>query len=304
MKTAIAAILIILSPMRIYAQSEYYCQGNQNVGNCPPCNRDVAPRIPTKGGTWQGISTSQNGYVVNVYARNPPNGTMTSAIDAGEKLWGTAVDTTSQPGKTIKPPYEFDNTNDESQADIIIEFNTSTNTANYNPNTNPPTITINPNWAASMPLDVLAAVVAHEFGHDRGLADAYKQSSGCQNADTIMGDNGKYKKVEQRDVYQMNKNFNDRGQCCAATLNNPHAQVCLDQDADGVTTCDGDCDDSDPSITYDCYYYDPEPQGGGCYNRYQCYDYYECNYHEETGSYYNCRYIGSACYNAGMYCYQ
>lgn len=227
---------------------------------------------------------------------------MTNAVSAGENLWNTAADTTSQPGKTIKPPYKFENTTDESNADVIIEFNTSTGQASYNPNTSPPTITVNPNWAASMSPDVVAAVIAHEMGHDRGLADAYTVSSGCNNATSIMGDNGKYKTVEQRDVYQMNKNYNDRSQCCAATISQPHAQVCLDQDADGVTDCDGDCDDNDPSITYDCYYSDPNSSPTQyCYNEYTCYDYYNC---ADYGDHTDCQYMGTDCYWDGNYCYQ
>ena len=112
--------------------------------------------------------------------------------------------------------------------------------------------------------------------------------------------------VQPNDVAQVNRQNNPatRPACTSQTTpSNASSMVCEDNDADGVTACDGDCDDFDASRSYDCYYYDPSPQGG-CYYRYQCSDYYECRYNEESGSYYDCRYIGSGCYSAGMYCYQ
>ena len=99
----------------------------------------------------------------------------------------------------------------------------------------------------------------------------------------------------------MNRNFNDatRGQCCA-DAEHPNAMgndeiECTDEDNDGITTCDGDCNDNDPNIKQCGDYSDPEPRGN-CHDVYECQEAYNC--HPEAGCSYSgtwCQYVGTRC---------
>lgn len=232
-------------------QAQWFCQGNGNTANCPPCYRNQDPAIPTKGGqTWvNGVPQ----WIVNVSAQNSPSSFFGNAVDTGRDKWNNATDTTSTPGTTKRPPYVFYNTDDPSQADVVIVFDPTFNGPGQYRGETPPKIIINPNYPG-WTLDILSAVIAHELAHGRGLGNAYEQGSGCANADTIMGSSNNHTEVRDRDVYQMNKNYDSQAQCCGDASNDPGADVnaCVDGDGDGVTTCDGDCNDYDPSLTYDC----------------------------------------------------
>jgi hypothetical protein len=199
-------------------------------------------------------------WIVNVSAQNSPSSFFGNAVDTGRDKWNNATDTTSTPGTTKRPPYVFYNTDDPSQADVVIVFDPTLNGPGQYRGETPPKIYINPNYPG-WTLDILSAVIAHELAHGRGLGNAYEQGSGCANADTIMGSNNNHTEVRDRDVYQMNKNYDSQAQCCGDVTNDPGASVnaCVDGDGDGVTTCDGDCNDYDPSLTYDC-----SGGGGGC----------------------------------------
>lgn len=267
MKTILSftLFLVILSPVRIQAQ--YQCSGQQNSANCPPCYYNQSARTPTKGGTRGGR------HVVKVHTRgNIPTNGYISGVTEGMRRWNDATDTTSQPGTVNRPPYIFEPAGLVENADVVIEFttdNSKTTSATYNPNTTPPTIYINtnhPNWNGGANLDQIAGAVAHELGHDRGLANAYPANSGCNFADTVMR-GASHTTPHDRDVFQMNRALNSPGGCCA-DANNPQ-NTDTGGDGGGGDPCGGDpcCGDyccSDPSscggysycITYtgqDCY---------------------------------------------------
>jgi hypothetical protein len=63
--------------------------------------------------------------------------------------------------------------------------------------------------------------------------------------------------VTSNDVAQVRRNYSNRSTCTQAATNQAVIEVaCLDSDNDGMTTCAGDCDDSDPYHTTNC--------GSGC----------------------------------------
>ena len=270
--------ILISSPLNIRAQ--WFCQGSNNAGNCPPCYRNQTPRIPTKGGQWWDADGANQGHVVNVRIVNSTNSGFTSGVEQGMNKWNTATDTTSTPGVTKKPKYKFEPTTDPNAADIEVYYDTTlAGSAQYQAGHTPPRIVINPNGPNMGDPDVFSAAVAHELGHDRGLGNAYQPASGCSGADSIMNNNGTYKNVRDRDVFQMNTNFNDstRGQCCGDHVgNDPGATtLCYDEDYDGVTTCAGDCNDYDPWMTYSCQFC-PEQQYPCADPIHEYWDAYQC----------------------------
>jgi hypothetical protein len=266
-------ILVLATPLTTPAQ--YSCTGSGNTANCPPCYYNQTPlsnhgtnlpdgrlgiNVFIQGGTGAGSWDVSPGVTGNH---------IWGAVEAARGKWNNATDTTSNPGTTNRPPVYFH----ENQgggvpaADVVIVSDSSVSYANADKGGPPSYIRINPTWAASLTQDQLAAVIAHEMGHPRGLGNAYEGASGCQNAISIM--NGlvsasnpvpKYTAVQDRDVYQMNRQFNasTRGTCCAdvAGSNTTYLDACQDNDYDGVSLCDGDCDDNNPNVI-ECYPPDP-----------------------------------------------
>jgi hypothetical protein len=117
-----------------------------------------------------------------------------------------------------------------------------------------------------MDMDDLQALVAHELGHRVGLGNNIDVGD-CSTAASIMHRlledpnrpgppsmiimAGGYKVVTASDVAQSNRWFQNRSENC--TLNDPRVNGdCWDNDQDGVTNCDGDCNDSNAGLIYDC----------------------------------------------------
>lgn len=154
----------------------------------------------------------------------------------------------------------------------------------------------------------LCLLLQHELGHSIGLDDDDR----CY---TIMGpavndgscrSSAMARAIQAQDVESVRQHFaNYRG--CTGTLSDSvvSRSNCADNDSDGVTTCDGDCDDFDYSNTYDCYYFDPQPTyppqepPRQCYREYRCYDYYVCT---EYGGQTDCSYDSTECYQETYYC--
>lgn len=136
------AALLFLAPLTAHAQ--WSCQGNGNVANCPPCFHNQAPAIPTKGGQWWDTA-GNTGHVVNVFVQNSPGAVYSHAVDTGRAKWNNARDTTSTPGVTKRAPYEFWNTTNAADADVVVVFDSNfPGTAQYQGGHNPPRIVINP----------------------------------------------------------------------------------------------------------------------------------------------------------------
>lgn len=171
--------------------------------------------------------------------------------------WNNAKDSTSTPGVTKKAPYQFQSTSSASSADVVVIFDPNLQgTGQYQSGFNPPRIVINPNWPGWTSQN-LAAVIAHELGHNRGLGNAYNPSSGCDGADSIMNNNSQYLEVRDRDVYQMNKNYNNstRGQCCADATNDPGSNMTTGgTGGGGGTTSPSSCPAFCPGSTNGPYY--------------------------------------------------
>lgn len=129
---------------------------------------------------------------------------------------------------------------------IVIVSSTEVDYADSNHALHPIYIRVNPNWAAQLTPEQLAATIAHELGHVGGLGNAYKLGSGCENADTIM--QGlinppppqtplpQVLQIRDRDVYQMNKFKNNNEQDCCANVWDDNSTS-----EDGGGSCEPDC---------------------------------------------------------------
>lgn len=263
--------VLLLSPLNAYGQT-YQCTGSNNTARCPPCYHDQTPA------GHHGIVNGRR--QVNVFIQggtgadswdDPPgshntNSAIWAAVRDGRAMWNDAVDTTSNPGTTNRPPYQF-NENQAGgidQADVVIIRDPNVPYARAQTTGHPRYVRINPTWAASLTAAELKAAIAHELGHPHGLSNANTAASGCSQATTIMnGLNGLGKPivqaVQQRDVYQMNQSLNNPGNCCAGvpgTVPLEENPDCTDNDADGWCQ-DVDCDDYHPDYNENC----PPPNG-------------------------------------------
>lgn len=296
----IAFLTALALPLLAYAQgpTPYRCQGGQNAANCPPCYYNYVPVVS---------DTRPDGRdLVNVFIENEPEGSkLWNATQKGMEKWNTATDKSSEPGKTKRPPIYFEGNQNRNNANIVVKYDESVTLAEIDINASPPVLRIDPFYAQQLTPEELAAVIAHEIAHPYGLGNAYINGSGCERATTIMrgvtADRGRpaVMEVQERDVYQMNVFWSMRETCCANAEGRQTIgeDGCSDGDGDGVSVCDGDCDDFDPSLTYDCRYYDPEPYyppdgGSACHQEYQCTDFWVCG---EDANGYNCEYNGSEC---------
>ena len=139
--------------------------------------------------------------------------------------------------------------------------------------------------------------VAHEIGHGIGL----ENTEGCISIMTPPNANGtrNYNNVTTRDVDMVNKQFNDSTRPnCASSINNPVENEdrgennCVDMDGDGWTVCDGDCNDSDPNLIFNCQPVGcTDIDGDGWCNDTDCDDYdasvQSCNTYYDPYPYYN-----------------
>jgi hypothetical protein len=306
-------LILLLTPLD--ANSQYQCTGNQNAARCPPCYyNQSAPG-------YHGL-TDDGRRKVNVFIQggtgsdswdNPPgSGNTNSQIWDGVRdargQWNSATDTTSNPGTTIRPPYQFNENQagGTSNADVIVIKDATTDYAYMEATGNPAYLHINPNWAATLTALELAATIAHEISHRYGLGNAYISASGCAQATTIMnGLNASLKPivktVQQRDVYQMNQAFNSPGNCCA-DVNGSNTLMgenpdCTDYDGDSWCS-EEDCDDNDPDYQLNCP--EPTPTPTPCFEAYEescvydtdCCTQTHCNFAEVPSvcipNYYHC----------------
>jgi hypothetical protein len=300
-KLALNLVLIFVSLTSPTVLGQYQCTGSGNNGNCPPCYYNQTHQA-THGTTTDGRK------IVNVYINNTGWGTgsdIATAVSAGRSMWNNATDTTSNPGTTIRPPYYFQDgqSTGSAQADVIVTADPNVAYADTVVSSHPATMRINPTWWATLNSSEKAAIIAHELAHPRGLGNAFNgaSSSGCETSDSIMrGLNTSNKPVhltvEERDVFQMNRYYNSPAQCCAnvnsqGTIDNE----CPDADGDGLTSCGGDCDDSDP---YNDCAYRPTYSNSYCYSYYLVTDHFISYDGGQTYSYWysDYQYMGSQCF--------
>lgn len=97
--------------------------------------------------------------------------------------------------------------------------------------------------------------VAHEFGHPLGLDNTFSACNSIMMGSRTDGTRP-WNHVVRADVDAVQRNYERREECVYAAQGGNIAEGCVDEDGDGVTVCDGDCDDNNPYVTYYC--------GGGC----------------------------------------
>lgn len=117
----------------------------------------------------------------------------------------------------------------------------------------------NSNWSSTE----RCGTIAHELGHPLNVTNA----DGCDSSFTIMGGYNpmtgfRYNNtIFARDVDAAQRNALNRPTCTMSYLDDrgdePPECSEMDFDEDGMTGCDGDCNDLDPFVTFEC-----NPGGG------------------------------------------
>ncbi len=271
---------------------------------CPECYNNREP--PAGHGTTNGRTT------LNIMVEGFPSGqdeTAYTAVAVASQKWNEATDTGAPGGNTI--PFYLQPNSTPEQADFIVRLGTPNGStcASIDNTVYPHVITVSADAVGSGNLE---AILEHELGHRLGLADA-TGTVACGGSTSIMRGHqpGNCTQVVQNiqpsDVAQVNRNAdpNTRSSCTGtapptAFVQEEPGPECPDNDFDGVTTCAGDCDDFDPSYTYDCSYY--QYQYPECYARYEVTDYYYCT-SNNGGETWSCRYEYSTWEYMGTYCY-
>lgn len=92
--------------------------------------------------------------------------------------------------------------------------------------------------------------IAHEFGHVMNVDEV---TSGCTSIMTGVNSDGTRvdNSVQARDVDAVQRNGFNRAANCNNTgpmVRTEESSICPDYDGDGMTTCDGDCNDNDPTV--------------------------------------------------------
>jgi len=251
----------LITPLLVSGQQ--ICSGNGNTANCPPCfynqhnicdahgttdgrfNVNVVVQYGSGSGSWDNSSGVTDAHIWNAVFGN-------ENTVGGTQLWNRAVDTTSNPGTSNRPPVYYRNgqSGGAAQADVIIVKDPNVHFATTYTGNYPYEVHINPAWAATLTDAQLAAAIAHEIAHPYGLADAYKPLTGCYYATTIMTgldpntNTMPVQDVQQRDVYQMNKNYTNSSNCCAGDIGETAlGSNCNPDEADSCRLAGGSWDD-------------------------------------------------------------
>jgi len=126
--------IFLSSSYAAYAQTcSPQCSGSQNTARCPPCYYNQTPVYRGHGYRPDGRQNVnvfiQGGSGSDSWDTAPGSGTtdasMWNAVNGpqgGMDKWNSAVDTTSNPGTTQRPPYYFqiNQGGGQTDADIII----------------------------------------------------------------------------------------------------------------------------------------------------------------------------------------
>src|SRR5437016_4419803 len=156
MKPPLIVTLFIASFLISAGHAQQNCDGNQNTANCPPCfynqsnigdthgttdgrfNVNVVIQYGGASGSWDTSPGVTDAHIWNAVFGN-------SNVTGGTQIWNGAVDTTSNPGTTNKPPVFYQNAQSggTAQADVIIVKDSNTNWARTVNGTYPYEIHIN-----------------------------------------------------------------------------------------------------------------------------------------------------------------
>ena len=210
---------------------------------CPPCYNDNVIR--------EGRGTEDGRRVLNVYVE--PQGWDSTEIN--QKMNAAALCATNRWNNSgglnfeDKIPYKLKITTDRSEADIIIQRGLAEGGCgenNLSMGAGPDIIDLDSatQWGTD---ENACLLMSHEIGHSLGLdndVSCYSIMNGV-----VAGSNctmsSQASAIQANDVERVRQNFNSQSTCTSSLL-------CPDADGDGVTTCAGDCNDNDPTVTITC----------------------------------------------------
>lgn len=104
--------------------------------------------------------------------------------------------------------------------------------------------------------DDLCGRIAHEIAHTIGVASTNHTCASIIEGISDLSGNRYFNSVYAPDVDASNRHLTATNSC-GVLVGNGSEETCRDGDNDGVTVCEGDCDDNNSGVTY-C-------GGGGCY---------------------------------------
>lgn len=248
--------------------------------DCPTCYYDQQPLEPLHGYSADGRRRVLVGISVGPTGESwadPPGGTVPNqalATAAGKamSMWNNAAD---EDGNKIQ--YYFDTISGiqpSSSVDILIVRRPRLD-ANGHENEvaemetaggRPYKVYVREDMVQRMSPADLAGMFAHEFGHRIGIGEPDSACATIMKGGTLQPD-GTYRlnhqppRVEAADVKHSNYNFDYtfREFCTKPDpktnyldTDDSTSGACVDSDGDGWTTCGGDCNDDDPTLTYYC----------------------------------------------------
>lgn len=219
---------------------------------CPECYHD-RPR-PTGNGagvTGDGRQRLQI-YVDDTGMSSSQQSAASSGIDGAASMWN---DTTADGERTTY--YILHTSLNQNNATFVVRIGQpgGAGCAEIDTTVMPHVITVS-STLLGRPQEDIRAAIAHEIGHRLGLAEA-RQGGTCGTASTVMRGGTSScdmasPRVTSNDVRQVIRSDFQQSTC---TQSQPARAViesdsgCTDEDFDGWTTCNGDCDDT----AYDPY---------------------------------------------------
>jgi hypothetical protein len=288
--------------------------------DCPNCYHDQQPLDSARGHSADGRVKILVGIAVGPasHAWASPPGSFTpapqvgTAVSSAMSMWNNARDTN---GNTTR--YYFDTisgTGSTSSVDIIVVKRPRVDSSGLvNPEaemetggSRPFKLFLREDMLGKMSAADLAGLFAHEFGHRIGLDNTNCSGTIMQGADPQPDGALRMRQntIGAADVHMSNVNYYHatRGTCTRSDPKDNYldgdetvSASCADADGDGITTCAGDCDDTNVNVIYSCpgsgYFpgpeypeYAPDPGGGGGTYVIYCRDYFR-----------NGEYIGREC---------
>ena len=326
-------VAILLSCCLFFATLTWVLfRGRVDAQTNPPC-----PEVPPYSSVWRPGSTVQ---IVLDQNSNFSQAEIDAILQAARN-WNAAngpsgnnsgvtisvnytISSTPPSPSTTTPTLHISRGPISSAANVRVETNSNTH-----PYTSIARMTVKEgiDWGSFPPN--FESIIAHEIGHTFGLGDCYPD---C-NAQSVMGaEPCRYENGPGTPIVGCVRGPTD---CDNAKVNEygKYPPRCQDADNDGITTCDGDTDDTNPDVplcrnieemnpcwqngglwndqTCMCeahwYYYEPGYYSGGggpCHHTYSCTDYYTgYSYWDEESQEMVVveSYAGTDCYYQGCY---